>query len=107
MVLKGINPRGLVRVHLAKGQLRVPAAANAVGAVGVGPRGCRPTAAINWDAGIISLHGWGHPGTSRGAEARNCRNPEAESRVLANAQTGLRCDERSREARTEIEGNHG
>ena len=37
---------------------------------------------------------------------RNCRNGRAESSVLANAQTGLRCNERSREARTEIEGNY-
>jgi len=58
-------------------------------------------------AGIISLHGLGYPRTSRGAEARNRRNPEAESSVLANGQTGLQCNERTRETGPEIEGNHG
>ena len=53
------------------------------------------------------IHGREHPRTSRGAEAGNSRNPKAKSSVLAKAQTGLWCNERSREARTEIAGNHG
>ena len=51
-------------------------------------------------ADIMLLHGWGHPRTSRGTEARNCRDPEAESGVLANAQTGLQRNYRSRETRS-------
>jgi hypothetical protein len=58
-------------------------------------------------ADIMLLHGWGHSRTSRGIEERNCRDPEAESSVLANAQTGLQRDERSRETRSEAGGNNG
>ena len=52
------------------------------------------------------MYGRGYPRTRRGAEARDRPYQEAESSVLTKAQTGPRCDERSREARTEIEGNH-
>jgi hypothetical protein len=57
--------------------------------------------------GIISPHGRRHPRASRGAEVRDCRNPEAKSSVFPNAQTGLERNERSRKTRTEIEENHG
>src|SRR5580692_8791036 len=59
------------------------------------------------DEDIIYVHGWGYPGTSGDAEARNRGNPEVESCVLANAQTGLRRGERARETRPTAEGNHG
>ena len=53
-------------------------------------------------AAIISRHG-GHPRASRGAEAGNCRNSEAQFSLLANAQTGLYAITSD----AQIEGNHG
>jgi tetratricopeptide (TPR) repeat protein len=87
---------------LTKGATLVPSEVPATGKPKRSTRSC-----TELGAGIISLHEWGYPGTSRGVAARNCRNPEVESSLLANAQTRFHCDERSGETRSEAEGNHG
>jgi hypothetical protein len=84
-------------LHPKRLQPVAQAPASAVDVGGIGLRGCRTRRAVkpanhpivSACSLIISLHGWGHPRTSRGAEARNCRNPKAESSLLANAQNGL------------------
>jgi hypothetical protein len=62
--------------------------------------------ARNKDADIISPHGRGHSRASRGAEARDCRNPGTESCVFACLQTPRFGNRRPPKTRAAIEDDH-
>src|SRR5579862_7285399 len=65
-----------------------------------------PQCGLGRPEGIISPHGRRHPRASRGAEARDSRDPDAQSSVSSDAQTRPFGKGQPRETRTTIEGDH-